>query len=95
MISFVLRPQIHKNYNGAHIQGMHSDVEVLTRRLQSRPGMHWSGKLQVNAEFTETCPLAACWPVILSFQTGMGATLHNYMCLCLCGLFSPSSGVPV
>ena len=23
LISFDLQPQIHKNYNGAHIQGMH------------------------------------------------------------------------
>ena len=32
-------------------------------------------KLQVNAEYTETCPLAY-WCAILSFQTGMDATLH-------------------
>ena len=24
LISFDLQPQIHKNYNGAHIKGMHS-----------------------------------------------------------------------
>ena len=43
-------------------------------------------KLQVKAEFAETCPLAACWPVILSFQTGMDAILFNHMCLGVCGL---------
>ena len=38
-----------------------------------------SSKLQVKAEFTETCPLAAWCSAILSFQTGMDATLLNYM----------------
>ena len=57
-----------------------------------------SSKLQVKAEFAETCPLTACCPAILSFQiqTDMGATLRNYMCLGVCvGCCSPSSGVPV
>ena len=45
-----------------------------------------SSKLQVKAEFTETCPLAGWFPFILSFQTGMGATLLYYMCLVVCGL---------
>ena len=35
-----------------------------------------SSKLQVKAEYTESCPLAYCCPAILSFQTGMDATLH-------------------
>ena len=66
-------------------------------------------QLQVKAEFTETCPLAASCPVILSFQTGMEAILFNYMCLGVCGLLqlfqwcsnvgfnsqSLSSGIPV
>ena len=26
LISFDLQPQIHKNYNGAHIQGMHREM---------------------------------------------------------------------
>ena len=43
-----------------------------------------SSELQVKAEFTETCPLAACCPAILSFQTGMDATLFTYMCLSVC-----------
>ena len=43
-------------------------------------------KLQVKAEFTETCPLAACCPAILWFRTGMDATLLIYMCLRACGL---------
>ena len=45
-----------------------------------------SGKLKVKDEFTETCPLAAMCPVIL-FLTGMDATLLNYMCLGMCGMF--------
>ena len=40
-----------------------------------------NSKLQVIAEFTETCPLAAWCPAILSFQTGMNATLLNYVFL--------------
>ena len=34
-----------------------------------------SSKLQVRAEFTETCPLAACCLAILSFHSGMDTTL--------------------
>ena len=45
-----------------------------------------SSKLQVKAEFTKTCPLAASCPVILSFQTGMDVTLLNYTFLSVCGL---------
>ena len=39
LISFDLQPQIHKNYNGAHINGIHSVVEVLTC-VKSRTGIH-------------------------------------------------------
>ena len=35
-----------------------------------------SSKLQVKAEYTVTCPLAYWCPAILSFQTGVDATLH-------------------
>ena len=35
-----------------------------------------SSKIQVKAGYTETCPLAYWSPAILSFQTGMNATLH-------------------
>ena len=35
-----------------------------------------SSKLQVKAEYTETYPLAYWCPAMLSFQTGMDATLH-------------------
>ena len=45
-----------------------------------------SSKLQAKAEFTETCPLVTCCPAILSFQTGMNATLLNHMGLGVCGL---------
>ena len=38
-----------------------------------------SSKLQVKAEFTETCPLADWCPAILSFQTGMDANLLKYV----------------
>ena len=54
-----------------------------------------SSKLQVKAEFTETCQLADWCPAILSFQTGMDATLLNYMCLVCVGRYIPSSCVPV
>ena len=81
LISFELQPQIHKIYNGAHIQGMH--------RVMLKFAYIWRAELvsiaeqqfQVKAEFTETCPLAAWSPAIFSFQTGMDATLLNYMCL--------------
>ena len=45
-----------------------------------------NSKLQVKAEFSETCPLDVCGPAILSFQTDMDATLLNCrrMCLCAC-----------
>ena len=78
LISFDLQPQIHKNYNGAHIKGMHwvmlkySHVlraELVSIELQS-------SKLQVKAEYTETGPHAYWCSAILSFQTGMDATLH-------------------
>ena len=68
-----------------------------------------NSKLQVKAEFTEICPLTARYPTILSFQTGMDATLLNYVCLCVlrilqslqlcfsvgCNSQSFSSGIPV
>ena len=68
-----------------------------------------SSKLHVKAGFTETCPLVACCPVILSIQAGMDATLLNYMWLGVCALLlslqwcssvccnsqSFSSGIPV
>ena len=39
-----------------------------------------SSKLNVKAEFTETCQLAAWCSATLSFQTGMVTPLLNYMC---------------
>ena len=39
-----------------------------------------------KAEFTETCPLADWCPAILSFQTGVDATLLDYICLGVYGL---------
>ena len=63
---------------------------VMLKYSQTFEEQNWyalqSSKLQVKAEFTETWPLAAWCPIILSFQTGMGATLLNYMCLDVCGL---------
>ena len=35
-----------------------------------------SSKIQVKAEYTKTCSIAYWCPAILSFQTGMDATLH-------------------
>ena len=64
-----------------HAQG---DVEVLPC-VKSRTPMQ-SSKLQGKVEFTETCPLADWCPTILSFQTGINATLFNYMCRGVCEL---------
>ena len=85
LISFVLQPQIHKNYYGAHIEGMHRVM------LKYPHEQNWYA------------------PGILPFQTGMDATLLNYMCLDVCELLqslqwcsnegcysqSLSSGIPV
>ena len=85
VISFELQPQIHKNYSGAHIQCMH---RVMLKHShvaeQNWYALHSSG-LQVQAEFTETCPLATCCLVSLSFEAGIDATVLNYMCLGVCG----------
>ena len=43
-----------------------------------------SSELQEKAGFTETCPVAACGPVTLSFQTGIGS---------VCECCNPISGV--
>ena len=75
---------IHKNYNGAHIKGMHRVMLKYSHVLRTElVSIAESSKPQVKAEFTETCPLADWCPAILSFQTGMNATLLNYMCLCV------------
>ena len=83
LISFELQPQIHKNYNGAHTQSMHCVMLTNSPVL----GAGWyplqGSKLQVKSEFTETCRFAVRCPIILSFQTGMAATLLIYMCLCV------------
>ena len=53
-----------------------------------------SSKLQVKAEYAETYPLAYWCPAILSFQTGMDATLHAK--LDASGpVWAFSSGIPV
>ena len=88
LISFDLQPQMHKNYDGAHIKGMHRVMLKNWYPLQS-------SKHQVKAEFTETCPLADWCPAILSFQTSTDATLLNYMCWGVCELLQSPSGVPV
>ena len=35
LISFDLQPQIHKNYNGAHIKGMHIVMVKYSRVLRA------------------------------------------------------------
>ena len=57
-----------------------NDVEVQTFEEQNWNAVE-SYKLQVNAEFRETCPIAACYPVIVSFQTGMDAKLYISVCV--------------
>ena len=76
LISFDLQPQIHKNYNGGHIKGMHRVMLKYWHVLRAELVFIVSSKFQVKAEFTETCPLAYWCPAILSFQTGIDATLH-------------------
>ena len=76
LIPFVLQPQIHKNYNNAHIQGIHKVMFKYTFEEQNWYALE-SNKPQVKTEFTETGPLAAWCPVIWSLQTGIDATLLN------------------
>ena len=76
LISFDLQSQIHKNYTGAHIKGMHRVMLRYSHVLRAMDASLQSSKLQVKAEYTETGPLAYWCPAILSFQTGMDATLH-------------------
>ena len=71
--SFELQPQIHKNYNGAYVQSMHC-WRIHTFEEQNVYALQ-SSKFQVKPWFTETCPFAARCSAILSFQTGMDATL--------------------
>ena len=77
LISFDLQPQIHKNYNGAHIKGMHRVMlkysHVLRAELVSIAEQYTKQNTEQN---TETGPPAYWCPAILSFQTGMDATLH-------------------
>ena len=76
LISFDLQPQINKNYNGAHIKGMHRVMLKYSHVLRAELNPLQSSKLQVKAEYTETYPLAYWCSAILSFQTGVNATLH-------------------
>ena len=48
-----------------------------------------SSKLQVKAEYTDSCPLAYWCSAILSFETRMLLCMLNYMCQGLCGLSVP------
>ena len=50
--------------------------------------MDW--KLQVKAEIKETCALGALRPSISSFQTGMVATLLNYVPGCVGAVIIPT-----
>ena len=52
-----------------------------------------TSKIQVKAQFTETCLLALWCPATLSFQTGTNATLLSYIVWVCMGCYSPSSGV--
>ena len=76
LISFDLQPQMHKSYNGAHIKGMHRVMLKYSHVLRAELLSIAEQYTQVMAEFTETFPLAYWCPAILSFQTGMDATLH-------------------
>ena len=86
LISFDLQTLIHRNYNGAHIQGKHRMTLKYSHVFRAELVSIQSSKLQVKAEFTETFPLAEWCFTMLSFQTGMDATLLSYMCRGVCGL---------
>ena len=86
LISFDLQTLIHRNYNGAHIQGKHRMMLKYSHVFRAELVSIQSSKLQVKAEFTETFPLAEWYSTMLSFQTGMDATLLSYMCRGVCGL---------
>ena len=64
--------------------------EVLSWSTHTFEKQNWyaleSSKLQVKAEFAETCPLVAWCPVILSVQSGIDVTLPDYMYLGVFGL---------
>ena len=77
LISFDLQPQIHKNCKSAHIKGMHRVMLKYLNVLDHNWHPLQGSELQVKAEYTESCPLAYRCPAILSFQTGMNATLHT------------------
>ena len=76
LISCDLQPQIHKIYNGADIKGMHRVMLKYSRVLRAELASIANSKLQAKAEYTDICPPANWCPAILSFQTGMDATLH-------------------
>ena len=92
LISFVLQPQIHRSYDCAYVKSMHRVMLKYSYFEEQNRYALESSKLQVKAEFTETCPLAAWGSIILSFQTGMDATLLNDMCLCV---WAVPMGVPM
>ena len=85
LIQFVLQPQMHKNYTGAYIQGMHRVMLKYSHVWRVELVCLESSKLHVKAEYTKTCPLPAWCPAILPFQTSTGAILFDYMCLVCVG----------
>ena len=84
LISFELSPQIYKDCDGAYIKSMHRVMHVLRAALVSIAERQTPSKGWIYR--AETCPFAHWRPVILSFETGMDATMLNYMCLGVCGL---------
>ena len=59
LISFVLQPQIHKNCNSTHIQGMHRVMLMYSHVWGAELVCIGEELTPSKAEFTETCPLAA------------------------------------
>ena len=76
LISFDLQAQIHKNYNSAHNKAR-TEWCWSTHMCQ---GQNWyplqSSKLQLKAEFTETCPLADWYLVISDWHRCYSAKLY-------------------
>ena len=97
LISFDLQPQIHKNYNGAHIKGMHRVMlkyshmlraELASIAEQSTPSKGW-----IYRDLS-TCLLVSRHLVISNWRGCYSAYLTICVGACV-GCHRPSSGVPV
>ena len=97
LISFDLQPQIHKNYNGAHVKGIHSVMlkysHVLRAELASITEQYTPSKGWIYRDLS-TCLLVSRHLVISNWYGCYSACLTICVGACV-GCHSPSSGVPV